>query len=54
MVMDLTAMPVANASLLDEATAGAEAMAMFLNNRTREQQKNEALHFYISPGVRRL
>lgn len=51
MVMDLTAMPVANASLLDEATAGAEAMAMFLNNRTREQQKNEALHFYISPGV---
>src|ERR1043165_8817377 len=32
MVMDLTAMPVANASLLDEATAAAEALFMFYSN----------------------
>ena len=48
MVMDLTAMPVANASLLDEATASAEAMFMFYNNRTKEKQKNNANKFFVS------
>jgi glycine dehydrogenase len=46
MVLDLTAMPIANASLLDEATAAAEAMFMFYNNRSKA--KHEAHKFFVS------
>ena len=48
MVMDLTAMPLANASLLDEATAAAEAVFMFFNNRSREKQKAGANKLFVS------
>jgi glycine dehydrogenase len=51
MVMDLTAMPIANASLLDEATAAAEALFMFYSNRSRDKVKNNANKFFVSEGV---
>ena len=48
MVSDLTAMEIANASLLDEGTAAAEAMMMLFNARNREQKKNNVLKFFVS------
>lgn len=37
MVSDLTALPIANASLLDEGTAAAEAMSMLFNNKNKSE-----------------
>jgi len=51
MVMDLTAMPLANASLLDEATAAAEALFMFYSNRSKDKVKNGGNKFFISNTV---
>jgi len=49
MVMDLTGMEIANASLLDEATAAAEAMGMFYAQR-KGSRKN-ATRFFVSEQV---
>lgn len=51
MVSDLTALPIANASLLDESTAAAETMVMFFNSRTREQVKSNCANFFVSEDV---
>jgi glycine dehydrogenase len=51
MVIDLTAMEIANASLLDEATASAEAMTMLFNARTKEQIKEGKNKFYVDENI---
>ncbi len=47
MIADLTGLPVANASLLDEGTAAAEAMLMLYNNNTNGESKK----FFVSELV---
>lgn len=49
MVMDLTGMQIANASLLDEATAAAEAMHLFY--ASRKASKKNANKFYVDQNV---
>ena len=48
MVTDLTAMDIANASLLDEATAVAEGMSMMLASRSREMKKAGVNKFFVA------
>ncbi len=49
MVVDLTGLPIANASLLDEATAAAEAMGMLFS--VRKANKKNANVFFVSDEV---
>ncbi len=48
MVSDLTGMEIANASLLDESTAAAEAMGLLFAVRDRKQKKDEVNKFFVS------
>ena len=50
MVSDLTALPIANASLLDEGTAAAEAMTMLFNTINR-QDHIERPKFFVDEQV---
>ncbi|MBP1645384.1 MAG: glycine dehydrogenase [Bacteroidetes bacterium] len=50
-ITSLTGMPIANASMLDEATATAEAMLMFFGSRSREQQKNNVIKFFVAEDL---
>ena len=48
MVSELTGMEIANASLLDEGTAAAEAMILLYNNRSRKQKSDKIANFFVS------
>ena len=51
MVSDLTALPLANASLLDEGTAAAEAMIMFYNQKNKDHQHVGVPKFFVDKAI---
>lgn len=50
-IIELTGMEIANASLLDEGTAAAEAMSLLFDVRTRDQKKNNISKFFVSEEI---
>ena len=51
LVASMTGMPLTNCSLLDEATADAEAMLMFFYSRSRQQQKENINKFFVDENL---
>jgi len=51
MIVDLTGMEVANASLLDESTAAAEAMALLFAVRERQQKKDHIVKLFVDEDI---
>ncbi len=50
-IIELTGMEISNASLLDEGTSAAEAMALLFDVRTRDQKKNNINKFFVSEEI---
>ena len=50
-ISDLTGMPLANSSMLDEGTAAAEAMIMLFHSRSRQAVKDNTNRFFVSSGL---